>query len=212
MIKLVKNRMASNKHQKSMNKDLINECDLFSEILESSQTGYPDIEKRHNYFCAEAKLVGMKPLGEEEDIFSTLESTTEIMQQYYKKRKDARRNFKYFSTSSPKLKMGVDKNHTFHMKTESIKDNKLVRKEIKFNIQHISAYGSNLDYLNVFSIIVVDEIFNYVPTCLVFKFNGIRERHRTAEAFIQTLHCISTELNGVFAFGNSTDDLASITF
>ena len=76
----------------------------------------------------------------------------------------------------------VDKNHTFHMKTESIKDNKLVRKEIKFNIQHISAYGSNLDYLNVFSIIVVDEIFNYVPTCLVFKFKSENDTE-------QQIHC-----------------------
>ncbi|KAI6652910.1 hypothetical protein LOD99_4296 [Oopsacas minuta] len=204
------------KQQKSMNRNVNKESNLFSNICESSKIevspqNTPAGMKRQYYFSAEARLVGIKPLGEDDNFFNTFASTTEIMQQYYNKRKEGRRAFKYIPTSNPKLALGVDKYHIFHMETVS-PDNQQGREELNFDIQHISAYGSHVDYLNVFSIIVVDEILDYVPTCLVFKFSGIKERHRTAEAFIQTLNCISTEINGVFTFETSTNHLSNVIF
>ena len=208
MKQLVKDQIGHLLKKKS-NNDYRAECILFNNNfkLHSHQE---QIDKRQYYFYSEAELIGIKRMDREtDDIFSTLSPTRDVMQKYYQKRKEAKRTFRHLP-STLKLTLGVDRNYIFHLEKESSKNMPGLQQELTFKIQHISAYGSHFDYWNIFSIIVVEEILNYTPTCLVFKFRSPIERHRTAEAFIETLNCISTDLSGVFSFDSSTNYLATI--
>ena len=213
MKKFVKNQIRHLLNQKS-EKDNKDECILFNNKSKFNSVNreirIDSMDKKQYYFYSEAKLIGIKRLNRDtDDIFTTLSPTSGVMQKYYQKRKEAKRTFRYLA-SAPKLAFGVDRNYTFHMEEESVDNYQHLKQELTFKIQHISAYGSHFDYLDVFSIIVVDEILNYIPTCLVFKFRSPTHRHNTAEAFIETLNCISTDLTGVFSFDRSTKYLVNI--
>ena len=216
MLQSVKYKIGHLLNRKPKKNENRNECILFNKkiqlksINKEAELRNYSIVKKQFYFSSKAKLIGIKQLDRDSDcIFNTLPSTSQVMQKYYQNRKEAKRRFRHLS-SAPELTIGVDRNYTFHLEEESADKNIQLKQELKFNIQHISAYGSHFDYLDVFSIIVVDEILDYIPTCLVFKFRSPTDRHKTAEAFIETLNCISTDLYGVFSFDSSTDYLANI--
>ena len=187
----------------------------FSPIILRNKTSRKETGKKletnngnfENYFSTNATLIGLKPLdATNESIYNTLQPTREVMQRYYRERRNTRYSFK-FGYTSPKCSIRVDTLYNVHLKIAS---NRTQSKNIAFDIRHISGYGSHYDYLDVFSIIVVDEVFDYIPTCLVFKFQCLKDRHKMAESFIETLNFISTDLNGVFCWGSSSDLIADL--
>ena len=191
------------------------QIDAFSAIVLRNRSSKKDAlvkleakeENFEDYFSTKATLVGLKPLDtNHESIYNTLPPTKEVMQKYYKERRNTRRSLK-FGYASPKCSIRVDTKHNVHLEIASSKSQ---TKQISFDIRHISGYGSHYDYLDVFSIIVVDEIFDYIPTCLVFKFQCLKDRHKMAESFIETLNWISTDLNGVFSWDSSSDLIADL--
>ena len=178
---------------------------LFRYRLDKKETEPRDESKRenkqnNNYFTSQASLIGIKPLNTNyETIYDTRGPTSEVMQKFYKHKRNKRRSLK-FGYTSPKLVLRVDTRYQFHLDKSSQSSQKL-----SFDIRHISAYGSHCDYLDVFSIIVVDELFDFVPTCLVFRFPCLRDRHNMAESFIDTLNYIRSDLNGIFSWDSTLD-------
>ena len=206
------NNNSKNKNIKNNNNENIGEREYFTPILfryrfDKKETETRDESKREfkqndNYFMSQASLIGIKPLNTNyETIYDTREPTSKVMQKYCKHKRDKRRSLK-FGYASPKLVLRVDTQYQFHL--DAMNTNKSTQK-LSFDIRHISAYGSHYDYLDVFSIIVVDELFDFVPTCLVFRFPCLKDRHKMAESFIDTLNYIRSDLNGIFAWDSALD-------
>ena len=207
------NHNSKNKHIKNRNNENFQEIGGFTPILfryrfDKKEPEKIDESKREhsdNYFISQASLIGIKPLNiNNETIYDTRAPTSEVMQKYYKDKRNKRRTLK-FGYTSPKLFLRVDTGYQFHLDKINRSKSSQSSQGLSFDIRHISAYGSHYDYLDVFSIIIVDELFDFVPTCLVFRFPCIRDRHKMAESFIDTLNYIRSDLNGIFSWDSALD-------
>lgn len=177
MLEMMRSFIWGNNNEDS-DKDSQQIIDEYSPIILRNRTSRKDTEKRskakskqhtkrkEDYFSKHTTLIGLKPLdANHESIYNTLPPTSQVMQTYYRERRSTRRSLK-FGYASPKCSIRVDSQYSVHLEIASSKSQS---KQIAFDIRHISGYGSHYDYLDVFSVIVVDEVFNYTPTCLVFK-------------------------------------------
>ena len=208
MLESIKSSLWSDNQQDFTRSKLTEDKNNFSPIIFRKRSPRQDAIKKfderyrnhENYFSTRSTLIGIKPLDTiNESIYNTLPPTSEVMQEYYREMSHTRRRLK-FGYVSPKCSIRVDTQYNVLI---SVFSNKHQSEQISFDIRNISGYGSHYDYLDVFSIIVVDELFEYIPTCLVFKFHDLKDRHKMAESFIETLNEISSELNGIFCWDSS---------